>query len=148
MFILGCDRLSVSTDHKPLLGILGDRDLGSITNPRILSMKQRTMPFRFTIKYNPGKWHRGPDALSRSPVLAIITHTPSGTNNDLITLEDQTNAHICSVFNTMETETSVQISDILRETDEEYRLVVKSTIEGFPNTQNVSILFIYLYLPL
>ena len=30
-------------------------------------MKQRTLQFHFKVKYNPGKWHRGPDALSRHP---------------------------------------------------------------------------------
>ena len=34
MFTLGCTNLVVSVDHKPLLGILNDRDLGNINNPR------------------------------------------------------------------------------------------------------------------
>ena len=67
MFILGCKTLFITTDHKPLLGILKDRDLNSIQNSRILNLKQRLMPFYFTTTYNPGKWQRGPDALSRYP---------------------------------------------------------------------------------
>ena len=31
-FVLGCDKLTVSTDHRPLLGILNDRDLSTISN--------------------------------------------------------------------------------------------------------------------
>ena len=38
LFTLGCKNLIVSTDHRPLLGIFCDRDLGSITNPRISNM--------------------------------------------------------------------------------------------------------------
>ena len=39
-FILGCPDLVVATDHKPLLGILGDRSLDDISNPRILKIKE------------------------------------------------------------------------------------------------------------
>ena len=68
MFVFGCDKLTISTDHKPLLGILRDCDLAGIANTRISRLKQCTFPFRFGIQYNPGKWHRGPDAVSRNPV--------------------------------------------------------------------------------
>ena len=71
MFVLGCDNLIVSTDHQPLLGILRDRDLSSIGNPRLLNLKQRTLPYQFTIQHNPGKWHRGPDAMSRNPAATV-----------------------------------------------------------------------------
>ena len=30
----GCPKLFIATDHKPLLGILGDRALDKINNPR------------------------------------------------------------------------------------------------------------------
>jgi hypothetical protein len=73
MFVLGCDNLIVSTDHRPLLGILKDRELNSITNPRTFRLKERTLPYRFRIQYNPGKWHRGPDGFSRNPVAALIS---------------------------------------------------------------------------
>ena len=33
LFTLGCPKLTVVTDHKPLLGILNSRDLGSIKKP-------------------------------------------------------------------------------------------------------------------
>ena len=66
-FTLGCTKLFVSTDHRPLLGIFNDRHLDDIKNPRIVRLKEKTLQFTFTIQYNPGKWHRGPDALSRSP---------------------------------------------------------------------------------
>lgn len=34
-FVLGCKQLYVATDHKPLLGTFGDRDLEQIENPRL-----------------------------------------------------------------------------------------------------------------
>ena len=67
MFVLGCNNLIVTTDHQPLLGIFSNRDLGSITNPRIQKLKSHTLRFRFTTQYCPGKWMRGPDAMSRNP---------------------------------------------------------------------------------
>ena len=67
IFTKGCTNLIVSTDHKPLLGILNDRPLEGIKNPRIVRLKEQMLQFHFTIRYNPGKWHRAPDALSRNP---------------------------------------------------------------------------------
>ena len=68
LFVLGCPRLVIITDHKPLLGILNNRDLGSIDNPRLRRIKEHTLEYDFQIKYCPGKLHVGADALSRHPV--------------------------------------------------------------------------------
>ena len=67
MFTLGCNNLLVVVDHKPLLGILNDRALDSITTPRLQNLKESTLGWRYDIKHCPGKWQRGPDALSRYP---------------------------------------------------------------------------------
>ena len=67
IFTKGCPKLLISTDHKPLLGILNDKPLEAIKNPRILRLKEQTFPYNFVVQYNKGKWHRGPDALSRNP---------------------------------------------------------------------------------
>jgi len=71
MFVLGCP-LIVVVDHKPLLGILNDRSLEGIANPRLLRIKERTLRYQFTIQHNAGKWHRGADAMSRHPTHAAI----------------------------------------------------------------------------
>ena len=42
MFVLGCENLIVSTDHKPLLSIFGDRDITSISNDQIHNLKEKT----------------------------------------------------------------------------------------------------------
>ena len=39
-FILGCDKLVVAVDHKPLLGILNDKSLADIENQRLLMLGQ------------------------------------------------------------------------------------------------------------
>ena len=64
---MGCDDLVILTDHQPLTSILSDRSLDEITNPRIFSLKQRTLPWRFKIFHIPGKLIPAPDATSRNP---------------------------------------------------------------------------------
>ena len=39
-FIIGCDKLIVAVDHKPLLGLLNDKSLADIDNPRLVIMVQ------------------------------------------------------------------------------------------------------------
>ena len=74
MFVLGCRDLIVSTDHKPLLGIFWDRDLSSIPNDCISSLKKKTFRYQFLIQSFPGKiWHRGPNAVSRNPSISTVS---------------------------------------------------------------------------
>ena len=67
-FTQGCDDLLIITDHKPLVKLFGDRTLDEITNPRLLRIKQRTLLWRFSIQYSPGKGNHFSDATSRNPV--------------------------------------------------------------------------------
>ena len=48
-YTLGCPKLMVATDHKPLLGIFGDRALGTIDNTRLVMIKQKTLPWNFDL---------------------------------------------------------------------------------------------------
>ena len=48
-FTLGNDKLIVLVDHKPLLKILGHRELADIENPRILNLKQKTLRWIFSV---------------------------------------------------------------------------------------------------
>ena len=67
IFTKGCPKLIIATDHEPLLGILNNKPMEAIRNPRLLRLKEHTLQFNFTIKYTRGKWNRAPDALSRYP---------------------------------------------------------------------------------
>ena len=49
MFILGCQDFVVAVDHKPLLQYFNDRQLDTIKNPRLLSLKEKTLMYRFRI---------------------------------------------------------------------------------------------------
>ena len=41
-YTLGCPRLYIATDHKPMVGILCDRALDTIGDPRIVSIEERS----------------------------------------------------------------------------------------------------------
>jgi len=72
-----CERLSsyligkkfeILTDHKPLVSLLGSKDLDTLP-PRIQRFRMRLMRFHYSIQHIPGKDHVIADALSRSPVM-------------------------------------------------------------------------------
>ena len=69
MYTLGCPNLTLVVDHQPLTGILNDRSLDTIENPRLLRLKEKTLKFDFKVTYVPGssKAIRAADALSRHP---------------------------------------------------------------------------------
>ena len=56
----------VETDHKPLVPLLGSRNLDEIP-PRIQRLRMRLLRFDFTISHVPGKHLMAADALSRAP---------------------------------------------------------------------------------
>ena len=66
-FVLGCDNLIIAVDHKPLLGILGDKSLDDIENPRLENLKEKTLRYRFSIVHVAGVKNKVADAASRFP---------------------------------------------------------------------------------
>ena len=131
-FVLGCNKLTISTDHKPLLGILQDRQLDTITNQRLANIKERTNSFKFKTKYNPGKWHRAPDALSRNPVASHI-YAIFHIDIEETILIDQDNSP--SKVESLITDSS----DLEREAtnDREYNTLLSTVIKGFPKGRDI-----------
>ncbi|KAK4317363.1 hypothetical protein Pmani_011526 [Petrolisthes manimaculis] len=94
-FTMGCRDLIITTDHKPLVKILGDQALDDITKPRLFRLKQRTLMWQYQIMHVPGKTIPAADATSRYPsttdendeanvVNALSTvRIPASTNDDL-----------------------------------------------------------------
>ena len=70
MFIMGSPNLTAAVDHKPLIRILNNRELSSISNPRVLHLKEKTLMYLFQIVHVPGKSKkmRVADTTSRNPV--------------------------------------------------------------------------------
>ena len=67
MYCLGNEKLLVYTDHKPLVPIMNDRKLELIKNPRVRSLKDKTLMYSFETKHIAGNEHVGPDVASRYP---------------------------------------------------------------------------------
>ena len=141
MFVLGCKDLMVSTDHRPLLGILKDRDLNSISNPRIFNLKEKTLPFTFNVQYNPGKWHRGPDAFSRNPVAALIAESANDQDSQSYPTEEimaaRSQAFIAAISSS-DCDPLLTIADIhtAAAKDVTHQLLHDTIANGFPVSRN------------
>ena len=64
-YLLGMPDWILAMDHKPLIPIMGTKELDSIPNPRILNQHVKLLPFSFTPVHVPGKKNVVPDTLSR-----------------------------------------------------------------------------------
>ena len=71
IFILGCPKLLVVTDHKPLVSIFGSKSMEKIENPRLFSLKEKTLPYQFDIVHVKGVNNKAADAYSRNPSRAV-----------------------------------------------------------------------------
>ena len=145
VFTLGCPNLLISTDHKPLLGILNSRPLEEIKNPRLVRLKEHTLQYNFTIQYNCGKWHRAPDALSRSPQSKFELHQllapfprHNSDENELVPNEIQL-AEL-AIFALNGDSKSPSLDDVRKATlnDPELKLLVSTIQQGFPATHHLT----------
>ena len=66
-FTLGCDDLVITTDHRPLTKIFGDKSLDEFTSERLFNLRRRTSMWRFKVKHVPGKSIPASDTASRYP---------------------------------------------------------------------------------
>ena len=85
-FTRGCNNLMVMTDHKPLVKLFGDKMLDEISNPRLFSLRQRTLQWKFDIEYMPGKENYFADATSRHPVDSLEGEILSVTDTEMLEL--------------------------------------------------------------
>ena len=154
LFVLGCNNLIIITDHKPLLGIFKDRELSTISNPRLQSLKEKTLAYKFTISHCPGKWHRGPDAVSRNPVHLISNLQTQPTEKDLnftYAIEHHHEQSIYESLDILNNQNGDSISSISNiddpvitrtklqeecQNDEPYQLLLQTIINGFPKIKN------------
>jgi hypothetical protein len=52
---------------QPLVKLLGDITLDEINNRRLVGLKEKTFPWKFSIGWVPGKLISAPDATSTNP---------------------------------------------------------------------------------
>ena len=111
-FTQGCEHLMVVTDHKPLVKILGDRTLDEITNTRLFRLKQRTLPWRFSIAHMPGKSNHAADATSRHPSPRINDFSDE-VSKSLQTSHDEAEVcHISAITEDVSAMFSLQWTDL------------------------------------
>ena len=95
-YTLGCTRLIVATDHKPLIQILNDKALTDITNRRLLNLKEKTMLYKFEIVHVTGAKNKGPDAVSRYPVPNDSHGLEGLEEDDILLAEGQNTLYVAS----------------------------------------------------
>ena len=123
MFVLGCPSLIVAVDHRPLVGLLNDKPLEKIDNPRLFRLKERTLRYKFTTMYTAGKWHRAPDFMSRYPCAAA-------ESSDDIELAI-TAAAMAAAGSEANHVTWPELKAAC-DTDEEYAALTRTVLQGFP----------------
>ena len=66
-YLAGVQQFEVWTDHRPLVGAFS-KHLHTLTNQRLMRMRENVTSYNFTVIWTPGKNHHIADALSRAPV--------------------------------------------------------------------------------
>ena len=149
-YLIGCTNLTIVTDHKPLLGIFQNRDLGSIANPRIQRLKEKTLRFTFKVVHQAGQSHSAPDALSRYPTTTIAsiysTHPEEHPRDSDVMLchsieEDMEASALCAIdclqnnSNKPSVITLKHLADV-GQNDKAYLTLLKNVLQGFPSTKH------------
>ena len=124
-YLLG-QEFTIITDHKPLLGIMGQaKPISQMSSSRIQRRNLMLGCYRYNIEYRKGKNHGNADALSRLPVEKMTQSVPEC--NDVV---------LC--FETINK--VVREKDISRETNRDRILsrVVDLRLKGWPENEPVN----------
>ena len=134
MFILGCPKLIVAVDHKPLLNILNDRALDTIENPRVLRLKEKTLVYDFKIVYVQGKKNCMPDIMSR------LSHSKDTSmrqeNDEPDEVEVASKAFAVHTAHALPTALTLKDIDTQATLDEPYVLLKRAIENGFPEKKD------------
>ena len=117
----------VETDHKPLVSLLGSKNLDELP-PRIQRLRMRLMKFTYTVSHVPGKKIATADVLSRVP------DNGQGENQP----EEEINLYVNTVLSSLPA-TEKRLLEIQKhqENDAVLREVRKYCLEGWPNKFNI-----------
>ena len=150
-FTLGCDPLIIVVDHKSLVGLLNDKSLDDVANTRLFRLKEKTMPWKFTVIYKPGKTNLLADATSRNPCNmeekgSVVVTNRSGDNTDSVKVEevhmedneDPEKSVVTSVKTTFTKQMPMkavtwELLKTVTKTDETLQQVMSLVLQGFPN---------------
>lgn len=134
-----CERLAdyligkkflVETDHKPLVPILGSKNLEEMS-PRIQRLRMRVLRFDFSVSHVPGKHLSTADALSRAP---IVEETKENDPRP----EEEINLYVHHIFNSLPA-SNTQLERIRekQEEDEVCQALKEYCGEGWPERPRV-----------
>ncbi|XP_068229545.1 uncharacterized protein [Palaemon carinicauda] len=134
--LAGLPYFDLVVDHRPLVPILNSKLLGEIENPRLQRMRMKLCRFTFAARWQSGKCHSMPDALSRSPVQSLVE------DNDV--LDDADPLHAAVVLSSLATcEEGIRLAPLRDQTldkirdasahDGEYLSLRDVIIKGFPD---------------
>jgi hypothetical protein len=136
-YTLGCRDLYIATDHLPLVGILGDRNLDSIDNPRLVRIKEKTFWWDFKMIHVPGLRQEAADAISRRQTpKALHSVSVSGQLDTGMSDTEEITVNI-NTLNSAQNLMVVTWDRVLKCTQEDSTLVkLAEQIErGFPDNQ-------------
>ena len=134
MFVMGCPNLIVAVDHKPLVRIFNGQYLNEIKNPRILTFREKTLMFKFTVVAIPGALNIGPDAMSRIPLPS--PHPPSLTPVIASTSEIESTLEATVTDDPMHGPVHMKRVLDVSTHDREYQDLLQTIRNGFPGQKN------------
>lgn len=115
----------VQTDHKPLVPLLGSKNLDELP-VRVQRFKMRLMRFSFGISHVPGKSLITADALSRAPIRTSSTEERQ--------FSDEVEAYVSLIVNSLPaTENRLQVIKKRQEEDAVCKRVMQYCQEGWPS---------------
>ena len=104
----------MAVDHKPLLGILNDKSLADIENPRLLMLKEKTLWFNFNVIHVAGRLNSGPDYISRTAGTETTTKKARlACILALASVMDDTEAETVTIEDTEAETVTIEDSDII-----------------------------------
>ena len=120
----------IETDHKPLVSLLGTKDLSELP-ARIQRFRIRLMRYLYTIDYVPGKNLHAADALSR-----IQINKPEKNDDELV---KESESYLCSVLKQIPMSES-RLEDVRTETktDEVCQKISMYVKDGWPEKYEVN----------
>ena len=133
----------VVTDHQPLTGIFGDRDLSKVHNPRLFRLKEKCLRYSCSIQHCPGKWHKGADTVSRNPVAAVealVSLCPIHPSSKDVHLSDEIDAVVIAATNACNNN-AVMTPDHIQasgQSDNLYTKLTHAINQGFPHKRSIT----------